>query len=35
MTDPVKHRRGIASWAINRPIGTVMLTLTLRVLGVV
>ncbi|MFP5356236.1 MAG: efflux RND transporter permease subunit, partial [Gemmatimonadota bacterium] len=29
------HRRGIASWAITRPIGTVMLTLTLLVLGMV
>ena len=29
------HRRGIASWSISRPIGTVMLTLTLLVLGVV
>lgn len=28
-------RRGIASWAITHPIGTVMLTLTLLVLGVV
>lgn len=29
------HRRGISSWAISRPIGTVMLTLTVLVLGVV
>src|SRR5688500_3182318 len=29
------ERRGIASWAINRPIGTVMLTSTLLVLGLV
>jgi multidrug efflux pump subunit AcrB len=28
-------RRGVASWAISHPIGTVMLTLTLLVLGVV
>ncbi len=28
-------RRGLSSWAIARPIGTVMLTLTLLVLGVV
>ncbi len=31
---PVK-RRGIASWAISRPIGTLMLTSTLLVLGLV
>ncbi len=30
-----KARRGVASWAISHPIGTVMLTLTLLVLGVV
>ncbi|HET8769477.1 MAG TPA: efflux RND transporter permease subunit [Gemmatimonadaceae bacterium] len=28
-------RRGIASWAISRPVGTIMLTSTLLVLGVV
>ena len=28
-------RRGIASWAITRPIGTVMLTMCLLVLGLV
>jgi hydrophobe/amphiphile efflux-1 (HAE1) family protein len=28
-------RRGIASWAISRPVGTVMLTSTLLVMGVV
>ena len=28
-------RRGIASWAISRPIGTIMLTSTLLVLGIV
>ena len=32
-TEP--RRRGIASWAITHPIGTVMLVLTLLVLGVV
>lgn len=31
----MSERRGIASWAITRPIGTVMLTLTLLVLGLV
>jgi CzcA family heavy metal efflux pump len=30
-----QQRRGIASWSISRPIGTVMLTSTLLVLGVV
>ncbi len=30
-----QERRGIASWAIDRPIGTIMLTLTLLVLGMV
>jgi multidrug efflux pump subunit AcrB len=30
-----KERRGLSSWAINRPIGTVMLTSTLLVLGLV
>ena len=30
-----ERRRRIASWAINRPIGTVMLTSTLLVLGLV
>jgi CzcA family heavy metal efflux pump len=30
-----ERRRGIASWAISRPIGTVMLTSTLLVLGLV
>ena len=30
-----KGRRGLSSWAINRPIGTVMLTSTLLVLGLV
>jgi len=34
-TDGRVTRRGIASWAISRPIGTVMLTLTLLVLGLV
>jgi len=29
------RRRGLSSWAINRPIGTVMLTSTLLVLGLV
>lgn len=29
------HRRGIASWSISRPIGTLMLTSTLLVLGIV
>ncbi|MEP7383468.1 MAG: efflux RND transporter permease subunit, partial [Gemmatimonadota bacterium] len=33
--DGVATRRGISSWAISHPIGTVMLTLTLLVLGVV
>jgi len=28
-----RQRRGLSSWAINRPIGTVMLTSTLLVLG--
>ncbi|MBA3854833.1 MAG: hypothetical protein C0503_10470, partial [Gemmatimonas sp.] len=28
-----KNRRGIASWAISHPIGTLMLTSTLLVLG--
>jgi hypothetical protein len=28
-------RRGLSSWAINRPIGTVMLTATLLVMGLV
>ncbi|MBK6487053.1 MAG: efflux RND transporter permease subunit [Gemmatimonadetes bacterium] len=32
---PAVPRRGISSWAISRPIGTIMLTLTLLVLGVV
>ncbi len=32
MTD---KRRGIASWSINRPIGTIMITSTLLVLGAV
>jgi hydrophobe/amphiphile efflux-1 (HAE1) family protein len=31
----IHHRRGIASWAISRPVGTLMLTSTLLVLGVV
>jgi hydrophobe/amphiphile efflux-1 (HAE1) family protein len=30
-----EKRRGIASWSINRPIGTVMITSTLLVLGAV
>ena len=30
-----KSRRGIASWAISHPIGTLMLTSTLLVLGAV
>ncbi len=30
-----EHRRGIASWSISRPIGTLMLTSTLLVLGIV
>ena len=30
-----RQRRGLSSWAINRPIGTVMLTSTLLVLGLV
>jgi hydrophobe/amphiphile efflux-1 (HAE1) family protein len=30
-----KVRRGISSWAISRPVGTVMLTSTLLVLGIV
>jgi CzcA family heavy metal efflux pump len=29
------RRRGLSSWAINRPIGTIMLTSTLLVLGLV
>ena len=31
----MSKRRGIASWSINRPIGTVMITSTLLVLGTV
>ncbi|HET6681895.1 MAG TPA: efflux RND transporter permease subunit, partial [Gemmatimonadaceae bacterium] len=34
MSEPTRHR-GIASWAINRPIGTIMITSTLLVLGAV
>ena len=34
MNEPAR-RRGIASWAISHPIGTVMLTSTLLVLGIV
>jgi len=30
-----RNRRGLSSWAINRPIGTVMLTATLLVMGLV
>ena len=30
-----ERRRGIASWSISRPIGTLMLTSTLLVLGIV
>ena len=30
-----RTRRGLSSWAINRPIGTVMLTATLLVMGLV
>lgn len=30
-----KEHRGISSWAINRPVGTIMLTSTLLVLGAV
>jgi len=30
-----ERRRGLSSWAINRPIGTVMLTSTLLVIGLV
>jgi CzcA family heavy metal efflux pump len=32
---PSRDHRGIASWAIRRPIGTVMLTATLLILGLV
>ncbi|MBC7896821.1 MAG: efflux RND transporter permease subunit, partial [Cytophagaceae bacterium] len=35
MADGSTRHRGIASWAISHPIGTVMLTLTLLVLGIV
>jgi multidrug efflux pump subunit AcrB len=34
MSAPTR-RRGVSSWAISRPIGTVMLTLTVLVLGAV
>ena len=32
---PPKERRGVASWAIRRPIGTVVLTMVALVLGTV
>jgi len=35
MSEGTSTRSGIASWAISHPIGTVMLTLTLLVLGLV
>ena len=31
----IHHKRGISSWSISRPVGTLMLTSTLLVLGVV
>jgi multidrug efflux pump subunit AcrB len=34
-TDAAEGGRGVSSWAIRRPIGTVMLTATLLVLGLV